>query len=98
MSETTKTAEYTQQIAGLLKASFPDIRCLRCGHDTLYIVSDEHSGLPGYVSPGLLDSPITNTRYPFVTLACTRCGHVENFLTGVLERAEKPIMPEPGIG
>jgi hypothetical protein len=88
-------AEYTEQIAGLVKASFPDIRCLRCGHDELYIVSDEHSGLPGFVSAQVLGSPLTNKRYPFVTLACTRCGHIENFLTGIMERAPKPIMPEP---
>ena len=94
----TKPPEYVDQIAGLVKASFPDIRCLRCGHGELYVVSDELSGLPGHVSPQLLESPLTNRQHPFLTLACTRCGHVENFLTGIMERAQKPITPEPVDG
>lgn len=97
MSETTKL-NYVEHIAGLVKASFPDIRCLRCGHDELYVISDELSGLPGYVSSQILGSAITNQKHPFVALACARCGHVENFLTGIMERAEKPITSEPVNG
>ncbi len=94
MNETTKPPEYFEELRGLVKASFPDIRCLRCGHDELYLISNDLSGLPGYISAQILESPITNRRHPFLTLACTRCGHVENFLTGIMERAEKPINPE----
>ena len=98
MNETTKPSGYVEQVAGLVKASFQDIKCLRCGHDELYVISDELSGLPGHVSAQLLDSVITNRLHPFLSLACARCGHVENFLTGVMERAAKPITPEPVDG
>jgi hypothetical protein len=93
MNEATKAPEEFEELAGLVKASFPDIRCLRCGHDVLYLVSDDLGGLPGYISAKLLESSITNRPHPFLTLTCTRCGHVEHFLTGILERAEKPIRP-----
>ena len=98
MNETTKPPEEFEELRGLIKASFPNIRCLRCGHDELYLISDELSGLPGYISAQILESPLTNRQHPLLTLACTRCGHVEHFLTGIMERAEKPIDPEPRDG
>lgn len=97
MNEATRPP-VNEQLASLVKASFPDIRCLRCGHDELYLISDELSGTPGYVSARLLDSILTNRQHPFLTLACTRCGHVEHFLTGIMERATKPIAAEPVDG
>lgn len=98
MNETTKPPDDFEELAGLVKASFPDIRCLRCGHEELYLVSDGHSGIPGYISAQVSHSDITDRRHPFMALACTRCGHVEHFLTGIMERAEKPIKPEPADG
>ena len=95
MNETLKPPEDFEELAELVKASFPNIRCLRCGHDKLYLASDDFSGLPGYISAEALDSAITNRKHPFLVLTCTRCGHVEHFLTGVLERANKPISPAP---
>ena len=98
MNETAKPPEGFEELAGLVKASFPDIRCLRCGHEELYLVSDESSGIPGYISSQVMGSDITHRRHPFMALACTRCGHIEHFLTGIMDRAEKPITPENADG
>lgn len=94
MNETPAPDDF-EELAGLLKAGFPDIRCLRCGYDKLYLASDEHSGLPGYVAADALESSIANHKHPFLVLTCARCGHVEHFLTGILERAKKPIERNP---
>lgn len=63
------------ELRDLVKSSFPDISCLRCGHDNVYLLSNVKgpSGLGA------------------VTLACARCGHVEQHLLDVLGPAEKPI-------
>ncbi len=82
------------EMAGVLKAGFPDIRCLRCGHDKLYVVSDSHGGLPGYFSPHMFNSKFIDPDYPLLAVACARCGHVEHFLTGLLRDARKPIPTE----
>ncbi len=73
------------ELAELFKESFPDIRCLRCGHSDFYILPatrqtfmmGEHA-----LSPKLL---------PVITLACTRCGRIEQHLSDQLRDAAKPI-------
>jgi predicted nucleic-acid-binding Zn-ribbon protein len=91
MNETLKPPEDFDELAGLVKASFPNIRCLGCGHDELYLASDDFSALPGYISAKNPDNSVSSHKHPFLVLTCTRCGHVEHFLTGILERAPKPI-------
>ena len=91
MDHTTEKAPEFEELAALVKASFPDIRCLRCGHDILYIVSESGGALPGYFSRSLFGSPVMDPNHPLLTLACTRCGHLEQHLTGVLRTAKKPI-------
>lgn len=59
----------------LIRKSFPDLRCLRCGHDNFLIFQNikEIAGLR------------------VVLMACDRCGHIEQHLLGSLRQAEKPI-------
>ncbi len=69
----------------LFKESFPDVHCLRCGHDGFYI-------LPAIQQAFLVADPaISTTLLPVITLACTRCGHIEQHLSQALRGARKPI-------
>jgi hypothetical protein len=85
MTDTTDTSQKFEDLAGLVKASFPDLRCLRCGHDQFYLADQ---GIDGFL---LLQSIVDDPLKPVVTLACTRCGHLEQHLTGLLRKASKPI-------
>jgi predicted nucleic-acid-binding Zn-ribbon protein len=64
-----------QELHDLLKESFPELECLRCGHDTMYLMPNA-AGLPGL---------------PAITIVCARCGHIEMFHREVLRSASKPI-------
>jgi hypothetical protein len=73
------------ELADLVKASFPDLKCLRCGNERFYLVTEAerpHS-LAALGQPKV--EPTT------VTLACTRCGFLENHLAEPLRRSGKPI-------
>ncbi len=72
-------------LAKLFKESFPDVRCLRCGHTEFFI-------LPAVRQSFMMGDPaLKPTLLPVVTLACTRCGHIEQHLSKRLEDASKPI-------
>ena len=91
MNDAPEQADEFEELAALVKASFPNIRCLRCGYDKLYVVSESGGALPGYFSPSLFGSPLMDPNHPILALACVRCGHVEQHLTGVLRKADKPV-------
>jgi len=97
MDEKTNAPDEFDELAGLMKASFPDIRCLRCGHDKFYLFPEASNSIgadPRAVHNWLAEGPLTDKDYPVTTLACVRCGHIEQHLTGLLRRAEKPIIAE----
>jgi hypothetical protein len=64
------------EVVGLLSTVFPDVKCLRCAHDKFYLLDSPSQSLPS--------GPLTDERRPILRLACTRCGHIEDHLTGVL--------------
>ena len=64
----------------LLQRAFPDIQCLRCG-------SDEFALLPRSLSYG--------TFLPVVTMACVKCGHLEQHLLKMMNETTLPISFEP---
>ena len=68
----------------LFRKSFPDVGCLRCGHDEFFI-------LPATREEFWTQLASRPTFLQVVTLACTRCGHIERHLTEQLEKASKPI-------
>jgi ribosomal protein L37E len=70
-----RSEEYIQ----LVRACFPEIQCLRCGDDEFLI-------FPNITGPSGLNS---NTNLGAVTLACSRCGHLEQHLLGRLRTAVK---------
>jgi hypothetical protein len=72
----------------LFKESFPDIRCLRCGNDEFYILPSARQVIV------LPEGPAREAIIPVMTVACTRCGHVEQHLLGTLRDAAKPISIE----
>lgn len=97
MIEAPKAPKEFEELASLVKASFPNIMCLRCQNDEFY-VSDQVSFGNEHVftnnSPEVrkVGSPTSNV----ITLACTRCGHIEQHLKGILVLAAKPIVQGEG--
>ena len=75
-------------LAELFKESFPDVHCLRCGCGDFYI-------LPATRQTFMVGDPaIAPTLLPVMTLACARCGHIEQHLSDQLRDAAKPIKIE----
>jgi Zn ribbon nucleic-acid-binding protein len=97
MDEKTNAPDEFDELAGLMKASFPNIRCLRCGHDKFYLfpeAKDAAGPVQQDAHMWLAEGPLTDKDHPVTTLACVRCGHIEQHLTGLLRRAQKPIVVE----
>jgi hypothetical protein len=77
-----------EALAELFEQSFPGHRCLRCGHLDFFILPSERQAfLMGEGAP----QPKT---LPVITLACARCGFIEQHLTDPLRVAVKPIKVE----
>ncbi|HEY0439715.1 MAG TPA: hypothetical protein VGD36_06530 [Xanthobacteraceae bacterium] len=98
MNEKSEDDRDFTDLAELVHNSFPDIRCLRCGHDRFFLAADVNAlaaeGGGNRRSVLALQSAIADPKHarnPIVTLACLRCGHIEQHLTGMLTKAEKPI-------
>ena len=94
MADADAKAPEFSALAELVKASFPDLRCLRCDNDQFYLASDIDvlgTGKPGSYSRISLHTLLSDPENPVITLACTRCGYLEHHMTGILRRAEKPI-------
>jgi predicted nucleic-acid-binding Zn-ribbon protein len=72
--QATRSAD---DLAELVRESFPDLRCLRCTHDNFYI----------------LPSVDGHDHFGTIAIACQRCGFVETHLIGLLRSATKPIVP-----
>ena len=69
------SAPATEQ-ADLIRAAFPEMKCLRCNNDNFYILPNAQNNL---LSLGV------------VNVACSRCGFVEQHMIGILRSATKPI-------
>jgi predicted nucleic-acid-binding Zn-ribbon protein len=93
MSDLTDDSSF-QELKGLVNASFPELRCLRCGNEQFYLTSDIDAlgtGQPNSYSRISLHTLLRDPDNPVITLACTRCGFIEHHMTGVMKSAEKPI-------
>jgi hypothetical protein len=73
MTEIEAAERRKQEYVNLVSRSFPEIVCLRCSHGYFSIMPNIH------VLSGL----------DVVTIACMRCGHVEQHLAGTLRQALK---------
>jgi len=84
-------AEFVDGLAELFRQSFPDVRCLRCGYADFYILpSERQTFIMG-------EKEARPTYLPVITLACIRCGHLEQHLSDPLRDAAKPIeIEKPG--
>jgi len=95
MNQITTTPTDFDVLASLVTKSFPNIRCLRCHHDEFYL-TDKADLLNDFAIK--IDNPSMPTgepqSYSVLTLACTRCGHLEHHLKAVLSQAAKPIVIE----
>jgi predicted nucleic-acid-binding Zn-ribbon protein len=78
------TNSRVDDLAELFRESFPDVHCLRCGHGEFYI-------LPAIRQTFLMGESPAPRLLPVITLACTRCGHIEQHLSDRLREASKPI-------
>jgi predicted nucleic-acid-binding Zn-ribbon protein len=92
MTDTTAKTGF-DRLADLVNESFPELSCLRCGNAQFYLTDDpafarleEVRRLLGLPTDSDQDSP-----GPVATLACTRCGYVEQHLTDALRKANKPL-------
>jgi hypothetical protein len=77
-------ADNVERLGDLFRRSFPDVGCLRCGHGEFFI-------LPATREEFWAELVSKPTFLRVVTLACTRCAHIERHLTEQLEQASKPI-------
>jgi predicted nucleic-acid-binding Zn-ribbon protein len=76
-------------LANQVSTSFPDLKCLRCGYDKFYL-DTSRSKLKMQSLGGL--SAIGSSHEPrYVGIVCTKCGHVEQHVVDVIEKAAKPI-------
>ena len=74
----------TAHLRELFRESFPDVGCLRCGNGEFYILPATREGFWTQQASRPMFLQV-------VTLACTRCGHIERHLTEQLEKTAKPI-------
>jgi predicted nucleic-acid-binding Zn-ribbon protein len=87
LSGTTDTPAF-EELAKLVKTSFPNLLCLRCGNDSFFLSSNaKPRTLADLVQIYDTSQSIGDT----LLLACSNCGHIEQHLTSILEKAEKPI-------
>ena len=94
MTDTTDPAD-ANGVVQLVNTSFPQLHCLRCGSDEFYVTDDPATASLKEVRL-LLGMPTTSDEPvgPVVTLACRRCGYIEQHLTDLLKKAQKPL-PNP---
>jgi hypothetical protein len=86
-----------EELKKLVKTRFPHLRCLRCGNEHFYLTSDVDAlgtGTPGSHSRISFHTLLSDPENPVITLACTRCGHLEHHMTGILRNAPEPIVVE----
>ncbi|WP_126401863.1 hypothetical protein [Blastochloris tepida] len=82
-------------LSALIKESFPDLRCLRCGHDKFYLLEENIYLAKQDGSLFRKEINIFKAERPSITtLACARCGHLESHMTEILVSAPKPIPRE----
>ena len=62
-----------------LLEAFPDRICPKCGHSKFFILDPTGQAL----NPG----PLTFDAWPITKIACSRCGFMEEHLTGVLRKS-----------
>jgi hypothetical protein len=91
MTDTTDTKN-DGRLAELVNSSFPNLRCLRCGNDRFYVTDDPAAASLKEARHllGIATVP-ENALGAVVTLACRRCGHIEQHLTDLLQQAQKPV-------
>jgi ribosomal protein L37E len=76
--------------ANLLREAFPDIRCLRCGHESFRLVDSPL--FTRSVSRDFKIGPVHFNPYPqSVVLICERCGMTEQHAMDFLRKADRPI-------
>jgi ribosomal protein L37E len=85
-------ADKFDDLVGLVKESFPDIHCLRCGYTSFHILR------PTQQSSVLGEAAVEPILLPVVTLACRRCGHIEQHLSDKLQNRPIPIEVEKIAG
>ena len=92
MSDTADPRTDFDKLTRLVNESFPELRCLRCGNDQFYVTDDPATASLKEVRL-LLGMPTVSADAlgPVVTLACRRCGHIEQHLTDLLQQAGKPL-------
>ena len=90
MTITNNDTDDFEDVAGLLATALPGLRCLRCGNENFYLLDSAYASIP--------KGDLTDEKRPVTKLACTRCGLIEEHLTGVLRnsfKTERRPLAEP---
>jgi predicted nucleic-acid-binding Zn-ribbon protein len=92
MTDTTAKTGF-DRVADLVNESFPKLSCLRCRNDQFYLTDDPtYAGLKEVRTLlGLATGTDEDSPGPVAILVCRRCGYVEQHLTDVLQKADKPL-------
>lgn len=80
------------ELEALVASSFPDLRCLRCGHDVFFLEPAMERKLRWFEQHRAFGPNLPyDQKSPMISLICGRCGFVEQHVTSVLQAADKPI-------
>lgn len=94
MNETPKVSKDFKKLADVIANEFPDLQCLRCGHDGFFLSTDLSHPTMNVVGevPDIILRSMDAGIEPITTLVCRKCGYIEQHLTSILlnMKQEKP--------
>ena len=78
-TDSEEEAKIVAEVSGWFKTAFPDRTCTKCGNKNFYVLDPPPQPLAA--------GELTYSKWPVTKIACTRCGFIEEHLTGVLKKA-----------
>ena len=83
-SNAASEATATLRAFEVLKSDLHNFRCLVCKHDEFVQLDRPEDGLATNLMLYQGDDPLAKKHSPLISVACTRCGHIEQFVREVL--------------
>ena len=79
-------SQIQDRVSELLKKELGKYSCAVCGNDKFVILDRFDSGLQSNLMLYEGDDPVAKKHSPLRTVACTNCGHLEQFAENPLRR------------